>query len=87
MSDWGATHSASIMQGLDQEMPGGKYMGAPLAAMVASGEVPMSKVLWTHCSLQEFSTGCSSMKHNLNWNSIVHPIFMTAAVLFSIQAR
>jgi beta-glucosidase len=22
MSDWGATHSTSIMQGLDQEMPG-----------------------------------------------------------------
>ena len=26
MSDWGACHSASIMQGLDQEMPGQQYM-------------------------------------------------------------
>ena len=26
MSDWGACHSASIMQGLDQEMPGDKFM-------------------------------------------------------------
>ena len=26
MSDWGATHSMSIIQGLDQEMPGDKYM-------------------------------------------------------------
>jgi len=30
MSDWGATHSASILEGLDQEMPGGSKMdGAP----------------------------------------------------------
>ena len=26
MSDWGACHSASIMAGLDQEMPHNKYM-------------------------------------------------------------
>ena len=28
MSDWGATHSTSINAGLDQEMPGGDFMGA-----------------------------------------------------------
>jgi len=44
MSDWGATHSASMNRGLDQEMPGGNYMGAKLAGMVQSGEVSMAKV-------------------------------------------
>eukprot|EP00931_Biecheleriopsis_adriatica_P075811 TRINITY_DN49598_c0_g1_i1.p1 TRINITY_DN49598_c0_g1~~TRINITY_DN49598_c0_g1_i1.p1 ORF type:complete len:727 (-),score=142.39 TRINITY_DN49598_c0_g1_i1:78-2258(-) len=28
MSDWGATHSTSIMQGLDMEMPGGAFLNA-----------------------------------------------------------
>ena len=28
MSDWGATHSMSIMAGLDQQMPDDSYMGA-----------------------------------------------------------
>ena len=39
MSDWGATHSTveSANAGLDQEMPGGDFMGAKLAAAVASG--------------------------------------------------
>jgi len=30
MSDWGATHSTSINQGLDQEMPGSSFMGDKL---------------------------------------------------------
>jgi len=30
MSDWGGTHSTSILQGLDQEMPGGGHMGDAL---------------------------------------------------------
>jgi hypothetical protein len=44
MSDWGATHSTSINAGLDQEMPSGIYMGAPLAAAVAAGNVSVDKV-------------------------------------------
>jgi beta-glucosidase len=38
MSDWGATHStkAALLAGLNLEMPGGRYFGAPLAAAVAS---------------------------------------------------
>ncbi len=44
MSDWGATHSISINAGLDQEMPSGIYMGAPLAAAVAAGNVSVDKV-------------------------------------------
>ena len=36
MSDWGATHSTSISQGLDQEMPGGDFMGDPLKKRVLS---------------------------------------------------
>lgn len=44
MSDWGATHStvASAKGGLDQEMPGAKYYGAPLKAAIASGQVTMA---------------------------------------------
>jgi len=44
MSDWGATHSPSILEGLDQEMPGSSHMGQTLAGLVANGDVPMSKV-------------------------------------------
>ncbi len=44
MSDWGATHStvASAKAGLDQEMPGAKYYGAPLKAAIASGQVSVA---------------------------------------------
>src|SRR4051812_8577229 len=43
MSDWGATHSThAIAAGLDQEMPGGNFLGAPLEAAVQSGTVPMA---------------------------------------------
>jgi beta-glucosidase-like glycosyl hydrolase len=44
MSDWGATHSMSIVAGLDQEMPGADFFGAALAAAVASGAVPRAAV-------------------------------------------
>eukprot|EP00052_Salpingoeca_macrocollata_P017874 m.146254 g.146254 ORF g.146254 m.146254 type:complete len:696 (-) comp20527_c1_seq1:51-2138(-) len=44
MSDWGATHSVSIVQGLDQEMPGGTYFGKPLEAAVQNGSISMAKV-------------------------------------------
>ena len=42
LSDWGGTHSttAAALAGLDQEMPGGDFFGAALAAAVASGAVP-----------------------------------------------
>jgi beta-glucosidase len=41
MSDWGATHSTqAIVAGLDQEMPGGDFLGDPLAAAVQNGSVP-----------------------------------------------
>lgn len=44
MSDWGATHSASMNEGLDQEMPGASFMGDTLAGMVKAGQVSMKKV-------------------------------------------
>jgi beta-glucosidase len=44
MSDWGATHSASMNAGLDQEMPGRRHMDGELAALVKSGNVSMAKV-------------------------------------------
>ena len=37
MSDWGATHSTSILRGLDQEMPKGGHMGDALIQAVQSG--------------------------------------------------
>ena len=44
MSDWGATHSTSINQGLDQEMPGADFMGASLKAAVTAGNVTMDAI-------------------------------------------
>jgi beta-glucosidase len=44
MSDWGATHSTSIMAGLDQEMPTNLYMGPALEKAVQAGTIPMSAV-------------------------------------------
>jgi beta-glucosidase len=43
MSDWGATHSTdAIVKGLDQEMPGGTYLGAALKTAIQQGTVPQS---------------------------------------------
>jgi beta-glucosidase len=46
MSDWGATHSAvaAASNGLDQEMPGAKYFGAPLKAAVLNGQVNVAVI-------------------------------------------
>lgn len=41
MSDWGATHSLSIREGLDQEMPSGLFFGDKLKTAVENGEIPM----------------------------------------------
>ena len=42
MSDWGATHSTSINEGLDQEMPAGVYFSDKLKDAVESGSVSNS---------------------------------------------
>eukprot|EP00298_Acanthocystis_sp_HF-20_P015952 c21329_g1_i3.p1 GENE.c21329_g1_i3~~c21329_g1_i3.p1 ORF type:complete len:521 (+),score=254.87 c21329_g1_i3:94-1656(+) len=44
MSDWGATHSTSIIQGLDQEMASSTYMGPTLISLVENGTIPESYV-------------------------------------------
>jgi beta-glucosidase len=46
MTDWGAGHSTvpSVLAGLDQEMPSGKYYGDDLKAAVEKGEVPMARL-------------------------------------------
>jgi beta-glucosidase len=42
MSDWGATHSTdAISAGLDQEMPGGTYLGTPLKSAIENGSLPV----------------------------------------------
>jgi beta-glucosidase len=46
LSDWGGTHSTAkaVMNGLDQEMPGGTFLGDALKSAVESGQVPMSRL-------------------------------------------
>jgi beta-glucosidase len=43
-SDFGAVHSTapSVLNGLDLEMPGGEYLGAPLKTAVQSGQVSVA---------------------------------------------
>ncbi|WP_180687027.1 glycoside hydrolase family 3 protein [Streptomyces gossypiisoli] len=41
-SDWGATHSVCVEDGLDMEMPGGSYFGDPLKQAVQDGTIPES---------------------------------------------
>jgi beta-glucosidase len=46
LSDWGGTHSTTkaALNGLDQEMPGGDFFGAPLEKAVDSREVPEARL-------------------------------------------
>jgi beta-glucosidase len=45
MSDWGATHSTSIMEGLDMEMPGGKFMNpTAVRAGISAGNISSKAV-------------------------------------------
>ena len=45
MSDWGATHSTSIMAGLDVEMPGAGHMNpAMIKAGLKSGNITLAKI-------------------------------------------
>ncbi len=45
MSDWGATHSTSIMEGLDVEMPGAGFMNAEMiSAGIAAKNISQDKV-------------------------------------------
>ena len=44
MSDWRAAHSTSIIQGLDQQMPGDTFFGEALIQDVQSGSIPEAAV-------------------------------------------
>ena len=46
LSDWGGTHSTAkaAINGLDQEMPGDRFFGAPLEKAVDSREVPEARL-------------------------------------------
>jgi beta-glucosidase-like glycosyl hydrolase len=72
MSDWGATHSMSINQGLDQEMPGGGFMGAKLKAAVQDGTVSQATL---DDSVKRILTQMYKFKlfDNINqWNGSTH---------------
>ena len=87
MSDWGATHSAvaSANAGLDQEMPGAKYYGAPLKAAIANGQVSMA-TLDEHVRrilIPMFRFGLFDTQQTGTWNSYVRAPEHAA---FSLQA-
>jgi beta-glucosidase len=46
VSDWEATHSTvkAALAGLDMQMPGDEYFGAPLQAAVTAGTVPLARL-------------------------------------------
>jgi beta-glucosidase len=46
LSDWDGTHSTTkaALNGLDMEMPGEEFLGAPLKKAVESGEVPLARL-------------------------------------------
>lgn len=73
MSDWGATHSVSINQGLDQEMPGMDYFGSTLTDMVNNGTVSMDAVndSVTRILVPMFSVGVFDFPNNNDISSDV----------------
>jgi beta-glucosidase len=46
LSDWDGTHSTvkAVLNGLDMEMPGDGFLGAPLKKAVESGDVPLARL-------------------------------------------
>ncbi len=87
MSDWGATHSTvpSANAGLDQEMPGAKYYGAPLKTAIASGQISLS-TLDEHVRrilVPMFRFGLFDKPQTGTWNSYVRTPEHAA---FSLQA-
>ncbi|WP_150136258.1 glycoside hydrolase family 3 C-terminal domain-containing protein [Streptomyces hyaluromycini] len=45
MSDWGATHATTdIVNGLDQEMPSGVFLGEELKTAITDGTIPVSEL-------------------------------------------
>jgi beta-glucosidase len=46
LSDWDGTHSTTkaVLNGLDMEMPGQEFLGAPLKKAVENGEVPLARL-------------------------------------------
>jgi beta-glucosidase len=79
MSDWGATHSTSINQGLDQEMPGGGFMGDALKAAVQSGGVTLQKVEDSVARILVPMIKYGIMNHTAQWtNASAHAADVTS---------
>eukprot|EP00729_Bicosta_minor_P027791 gene27791-13233_t len=74
MSDWGATHSTSIMAGLDVEMPGATYMNPEaITAGIAAGNITVAKVndAVTRIFWAMFSVGSVKIARSLSSASTV----------------
>ena len=85
MSDWGATHSTSIHQGLDVEMPGAGYMNpAKIEAMIANKTATKSDV---HESVTRILTVSLCFDFNSNFNSNFYFIFFFIFVFLFILPK
>jgi beta-glucosidase len=73
-----ATHSMSINEGLDQEMPGGSFMGATLLDAVKTGTVKMSKIddSVSRILTQMYKFGL--FDHMSQWNGTAHGADVTS---------
>lgn len=77
MSDWGATHSTSIMAGLDVEMPGATYMNPEaITAGIAAGNITVAKVndAVTRIFWAMFSVGVMDEPLSVSDSSMTHPL-------------
>lgn len=72
MSDWGATHSTSINQGLDQEMPKSSFMGDGILAGTVRLRITTLRDTLCHVSLENMkwrrvaSLSDNVLSHNFN---------------------
>lgn len=87
MSDWGATHSTSIMQGLDMQMPDASYFGAPLLNAVQSGTIPLSAVDNSVLRILTQMYKFGIFDHPDQWNRTTHQDADVTSPAHSLVAR
>jgi beta-glucosidase-like glycosyl hydrolase len=92
MSDWDATHSSSINEGLDMEMPAGKWMNqSRLSEMLAAGNTTTAtiaasaeRILWGlfQTGLMDRPNLNGSIYHNVSTPQHIHLARRIAATSF-----